>query len=222
MISCWAKVTKYRKSSSPKQDIIVRWCKVAMMMCQQGSVIVCWSGASWRRKNNLCSSLITVTLMLEKETCYHYYRKHMRQQFQTICNVKSDCVGLKVQDQHPYRIRRWTDNSIFSPFGWLVRFVAGSWRSTAGWFVWEKNTILTENLRLFTTSHSQMNMYKRHQMYRLSVGLNEIDCRLTSRRFSKFVSLVYEYDTGVLFYGLTISKFGLVKVLIDIDRKIYI
>ena len=114
MISCWAKVSKYRKSSSPKQDTIVRWCKVAMMMCQQGGVIVCWSGASWRRKNNLCSSLLTVTLMLEKKTCYHYYRKHMRQQFQTICNVKSYCVGLKVQDQHPYRIRKWTDNSILS------------------------------------------------------------------------------------------------------------
>ena len=46
---------------------------------------------------------------------------------------------------------------VISLFGWLVRFVAGSWRSTAGWFVWEKNTILTENLRSFTTSHSQTN-----------------------------------------------------------------
>ena len=42
-------------------------------------------------------------------------------------------------------------------FGWLVRFVAGSWRSTVGWFVWEKNTVPTENLRSFTTSHSQTN-----------------------------------------------------------------
>ena len=39
--------------------------------------------------------------------------------------------------------------------GWLVRFLAGSWRNTAGWFVWEKNTIPTKNLRLFRISHSQ-------------------------------------------------------------------
>ena len=47
-----------------------------------------------------------------------------------------------------------------SLFGWLVRIVVGSWRSTAGWFVWEKNTVSTENLRSFTTSHSQTNRLK--------------------------------------------------------------
>ena len=46
---------------------------------------------------------------------------------------------------------------IKSMFGWLVRFVAGSWRSIAGWFVWEKNTVPAGNLRSFTTSHSQTN-----------------------------------------------------------------
>ena len=35
--------------------------------------------------------------------------------------------------------------AVYSLFGWLVRFVAGSWRSTADWFVWEKNTVLTRN-----------------------------------------------------------------------------
>jgi len=44
-----------------------------------------------------------------------------------------------------------------SLFGWLVRFVAGSWRSTADWFVWEENTVSAGNLRSFTTSHIQTN-----------------------------------------------------------------
>ena len=44
-----------------------------------------------------------------------------------------------------------------SLFGWLIRIVAGSWRSTAGWFVWEKNIVLAGNLRSFTTSHGQTN-----------------------------------------------------------------
>jgi len=44
-----------------------------------------------------------------------------------------------------------------SLFGWLVRFVAGSWRSTASWFVWEKNNVLTKNLRSFMISQSQTN-----------------------------------------------------------------
>jgi len=42
-------------------------------------------------------------------------------------------------------------------FGWLVRIVAGSWRNTADWFVWEKNTVSAENLRSFTISHGQTN-----------------------------------------------------------------
>ena len=42
-------------------------------------------------------------------------------------------------------------------FDWLIRIVAGSWRCTAGSFVWEKNTVPAENLRSFTTSHSQTN-----------------------------------------------------------------
>jgi len=33
---------------------------------------------------------------------------------------------------------------ITSLFGWLVRFVAGSWRSTADWFMWEKNIVPTK------------------------------------------------------------------------------
>ena len=45
----------------------------------------------------------------------------------------------------------------YSLFGWLVRIVAGSWRSTAGWFVWEKNIVSAGNLWSFTTNHSQMN-----------------------------------------------------------------
>ena len=51
-----------------------------------------------------------------------------------------------------------------SLFGWLVRFVAGLWRSTAGWFVWEKNTVPAENLRSFMTSHSQTNRLKAFQL----------------------------------------------------------
>ena len=46
---------------------------------------------------------------------------------------------------------------IDSLFGWLVRFVAGSWRNSVGWFVWEKNIIQTKNLWSFTTNHSQTN-----------------------------------------------------------------
>jgi len=35
--------------------------------------------------------------------------------------------------------------------------LVGSWRSTAVWFVWEKNTVPAENLRSFTTRHGQTN-----------------------------------------------------------------
>ena len=52
-------------------------------------------------------------------------------------------------------------------FGWLVRIVAGSWRSTVDWFVWEKNTILAENLRSFTISHSQTNISLFGRPYRI-------------------------------------------------------
>ena len=47
--------------------------------------------------------------------------------------------------------------SSFSMFGWLVRIVAGSWRNTADWFVWEENIILAENLWSYMTSTSQTN-----------------------------------------------------------------
>lgn len=48
------------------------------------------------------------------------------------------------------------------------------------------------------------------QMYRFSVGWMKISSRLTSRRFSKIVLLVYLRilsDIYISFYGLTISKF---------------
>ena len=57
----------------------------------------------------------------------------------------------------PFSQEYWQHLGIHSLFGWLVRYVAGSWRSTAGWFVWEKNTVSAKNLRSFTTSHSQTN-----------------------------------------------------------------
>ena len=49
----------------------------------------------------------------------------------------------------------WYFDEINSLFGWLVRIVAGSWRSTTDWSVWEKNTVPTKNLWSFMTSHSK-------------------------------------------------------------------
>ena len=68
-------------------------------------------------------------------------------------NLQKSCTIL----QYPQICMHMTFIATYSLFGWLVRFVAGSWRSTAGWFVWEKNTVPAENLLSFTTSHSQTN-----------------------------------------------------------------
>ena len=46
-----------------------------------------------------------------------------------------------------------------SLFGWLVHIVAGSWRSTVGWFVWEKNTVSTKKGN-FTISYGCLKFVK--------------------------------------------------------------
>ena len=71
-------------------------------------------------------------------------------------NAPTDSV---ITDQDTACLRRLPvcHLATYSLFGWLVRLVAGSWKSTAGWFVWEKNIIPAENLRSFMTSHSQTN-----------------------------------------------------------------
>ena len=96
----------------------------------------------------------------------------------------------------------------FSLFGWLVHIVAGSWRSTTCWFVWEKNTVPTENLRSFMTSHSQMNML------------------LLASRFSSFsrqlqvVPHIHQRWQGLFHWGSLLRLLSLSKATIGIKRLI--